>query len=342
MTRWMNAPRFAGNGTIEWRQREVPDPGPGQLLVKVAANALCGSDRHQYLHGTETVPGHEATGTVIEAGAGTTTSVGTPGAIFLMDFCGECRNCRMGKTNLCLAKRADMGFTHDGGYGEYMAVSESIFFPIPPETSLVDATLLLDVMGTGGHAIDRATLVHPDIQSVLVCGAGPIGLGVLAMAKTILGSDIPVFITDLVPYRLDLAANLGGIPVNLASDDLAATLRAHDVPLVDAAVDTSGRSVARRAALDVLAKPGGLVCVGHGETITLDVSRDLISPEHAVLGSEYFPFADMATNHARLKENPAYFRQIVTQVMDVESLPAAYEAFFGGNTGKVVVTHDLA
>lgn len=341
MTRWMNAPHFEGNGTIGWRQREVPDPGAGQLLVQVAANALCGSDRHQYLHGTDTVPGHEATGTVIEAGPGTSIAVGTPGAIFLMDFCGECRNCRMGKTDLCLAKRADMGFTHDGGYGEYMVVSESIFFPVSPETSLVDATLLLDVMGTGGHAIDRATLVHPDIQSVLVCGAGPIGLGVLAMAKTILGPDIPVFITDMVPYRLDLAVKLGGIPVNLGAHDLGETLNAHDIPLVDVAVDTSGRSVARQAALGVLAKPGGLVCVGHGETITLDVSRDLISPEHAVLGSEYFPYADMAANYERLQANPAYFRQIVTHVMDVESLAAAYEAFFGGNTGKVVVTHDI-
>ncbi|MGC4191285.1 MAG: alcohol dehydrogenase catalytic domain-containing protein [Thermomicrobiales bacterium] len=336
----MNAPHFEGEGRIGWRQREVPDPGPGQLLVKVAANALCGSDRHQYLHGTDIVPGHEATGTVVEAGASTSVAPGVPGAIFLMDFCGECRNCRMGKTDLCLAKRADMGFTHDGGYGEYIVCSESIFFPVSPETSLVDATLLLDVMGTGGHAIDCARLVHPDIQSVLVCGAGPIGLGVLAMAKTILGHDIPVLITDFVPYRLDLAAKLGGIPVNLAKQDLAETLRENGLPLADVAVDTSGRSASRRAALDVLAKPGGLVCVGHGESITLDVSRDLISQEHAVLGSEYFPFADMAANYTRLQANPDYFRQIITHVMDIESLPAAYEAFFGGDTGKVVVTHD--
>lgn len=341
MSRWMNAPLFEGNGTISWRQREVPEPGSGKLLVKVAANALCGSDRHQYLHGTDTVPGHEATGTVIAVGEGTTIAVGTPGAIFLMDFCGECRNCMMGKTDLCLAKRADMGFTNDGGYGEYIVCSESIFFPVDPDCSLVDATLLLDVMGTGGHAIDRARLVHPDIQSVLVCGSGPIGLGVLAMAKTILGSEIPVFITDMVPYRLDLAVKLGGIPINLATDNLANTLRANGHPLVDIAVDTSGRTVARQAALEVLAKPGGLVCVGHGETVSLDVSRDLISPEHAVLGSEYFPFGDMATNYARLRENPGYFRQIITHVMDIESLSSAYEQFFAGSTGKVVVTHDL-
>ncbi len=340
MTRVMHAAHFQGNGVIGWRQREVPDPGPGQLLIRVTANSLCGSDRHQYLNGTEVVPGHEATGVVVEGGRGTSIAPGTHGGVFLMDYCGECRNCRMGKTNLCLAKRADMGFTHDGGYGEYMVVSETIFFPVGDDLSPVDATLLLDVMGTGGHAVNRAQLVHPDIQSVLVCGAGPIGLGVLAMAKTILG-DLPVFITDLVPYRLDLARRLGGIPIQLGEQDLADALREHGHPLVDIAIDTSGRTAARRTALDVLAKPGGLVCVGHGEEIVLNVSRDLIAPEHAVLGSEYFPYADLAVNLARFRANPDYFRQIVTHVMDIESLSQAYETFFGGNSGKVVVTHEL-
>lgn len=341
MTRMMNAPRFEGNGLIGWQQRAVPEPGPQQLLVKVGANSLCGSDRHQYLHGTEVVPGHEAAGIVEVAGPDARIAPGTRGVIFLMEFCGECRNCRMGFTNLCLAKRADMGFTHDGGYGEYMVVAESIFFPIDDDLSYADATLLLDVMGTGGHSVDRARLVQPVIESLLVCGAGPIGLGVIAMAKTILGPDVRVFATDLVGVRLDLAETLGAIPVNLAESDLREALLTVGQPLVDCAIDTSGKSSARRQALDVLAKPGALVCVGHGEDLSLNVSRDLIAPEHVVLGSEYFPFADLAINAARLRENPDYFRQIITHVLDIESLSRAYDQFFGGNTGKVIVTHGI-
>ena len=147
-----------------------------------------------------------------QAGPETSTPVGTPGVVFLMDFCGQCRSCRLGYTNQCSAKRADMGFSHDGGYGPYELVHENVFFPVTPDVPLTEATMLLDVMGTGGHAIARAQLVRPDIESLLVAGAGPIGLGVLAMAKLLLGDDLPVYVADSIPYRLGLAERLGGIP----------------------------------------------------------------------------------------------------------------------------------
>ena len=67
--------------------------------------------------GTQVTPGHEAAGIVAAPGPGTDDSVGTLGAIFLMDYCGACRSCRLGYTNQCLNKRGDMGFNRDGGYG---------------------------------------------------------------------------------------------------------------------------------------------------------------------------------------------------------------------------------
>ncbi|MFX8685070.1 alcohol dehydrogenase catalytic domain-containing protein, partial [Acinetobacter baumannii] len=83
---------------------------------------------------------------MVAAGPGTTTKIGTLGGIFLMDFCGSCRNCEAGYTNQCLAKRGDMGFNRDGGYGQYELINESIFFPVEG-ISATEATLLLDVMG---------------------------------------------------------------------------------------------------------------------------------------------------------------------------------------------------
>ena len=74
--------------------------------------------------------------------------------------------------------------------------------------------MLLDVMGTSGHAIARAELVRPDIQSIYIADAGPIGLGLLVMAKLRYGADLPVFISDVSPWRLDFAESFGGIPVN--------------------------------------------------------------------------------------------------------------------------------
>jgi len=309
----MPVPHFGGGGRITFGERPVPTPGPGQLLIQVKANALCGSERGQFYGGSSVTPGHEAAGVVAGAGPETHTLVGTPGVIFLMDFCGSCRSCRLGCTNQCEAKRADMGFTHDGGYGPYEMVHENIFFPITEDVPLTEATLLLDIMGTGSHALVRAQLVRPDIESLLVAGAGPIGLGVLAMAKLILGPDVPVFITDSIPYRLRLAETLGGIPLRLGEQSL---------PTVDAAIDTSGKEAGRRSAMDALGKRGVLVCVGHGQGLTLDVSPDLIATERAVLGSEYFRYDELPANLARLP---------------VGEIQTAFETFFGGETGKVII-----
>jgi threonine 3-dehydrogenase len=333
----MRIPLFIGNGEIKFGEKGVPVPGQGQLLIQVKANALCGSDRSQFYDGDQTTPGHEASGIVVAAGTGTKTPVGTPGVIFLMDYCGGCRSCKLGLTNQCLHKRADYGFTHDGGYGPYMLVNENVFFAIDPSIPMAEATILLDIMGTGGHAIKRAKLVHPDIQSVLVAGAGPIGLGVLAMAKLLLGKDVPVFIMDFVPYRLELAKRLGGISINLKEEQLTDILKENGFQGTDIAIDTTGKSSARRSCLDALDKRGVLVCVGHGEGLDLKISSDMIAPERAVLGSEYFQYSELAENHNLIKENLSYLSQIITHRYGVENIQEAYELFFKGDTGKVII-----
>jgi threonine 3-dehydrogenase len=332
-------PSFLGDSRVEFSERPVPRPGPGQLLLKVGANALCRSEMGQLRRGSTVTPGHEAAGVVALAGADTHAPVGTPGVVFLMDFCGECRSCRLGYTNQCLNKRADYGFTRDGGYGPYELVNDNVFFAIDPSISAAEATLLLDVMGTGGHALARAALVHPDIRSVLVMGAGPIGLGLLAMAKITLGRDLPVLVADFAPFRLGLAEQLGGLPIDLRASSLADGLRRHGFKEADAALDSSGKTVARRGALDALAKRGVLVCVGHGEELPLSVSPDLIATERTVLGSEYFRYQEIAANHTRLLDpvTRSYLAQIITHRFPVTEIEHAFAVFDGGETGKVVI-----
>jgi threonine dehydrogenase-like Zn-dependent dehydrogenase len=311
----------------------VRDPGPGELLVKIHANAICGSDREQYRQGSDIVPGHEAAGIVTAAGAETTVPEGTPGVVFLMDYCGACRSCTLGFTNQCLAKRADMGLTRDGGYGPYEVVHESNFFPVSSALSAPDATLLLDVMGTSGHAVGRAQLVRPDIESAYIAGAGPVGLGLLAMCKVMFGHDFPVRISDLSKWRLEFARSLGGEPVDAIGEEAVRAL-----PPSDIAFDSTGNQAARKAALSALGKRGVLVCVGHGQTLTLDVSPDLIAAERAVLGSEYFRYQELPQNHDRLLDNRDYLAMIITHRSDVSEICEAFETFFAGDTGKVVIT----
>lgn len=333
----MTVPKFEGGGIISFHEKDVPPPGPGQLLLQVCANALCGSERGQFYEGSEVTPGHEGAGIVAAAGPGTSTPVGTPGAVFLMDFCGECRSCALGFTNQCLNKRADYGFNSDGGFGVYELVNENVFFAVDSDMTPTEATLLLDIMGTNGHGVRRAQLMRKDIESAVVTGAGPIGLGMLAMLKVMVGFELPVVITDVFPYRLKLAERMGGLPVNVADESLSAGLKRHGLGHVDAAFDTSGRGSARREALDCLSQRGVLVCIGHGQGLELAISPDLIGPERAVIGSEYFCYDELPSNLDHLREHKDYLMQIITHRMPVSDIQRAFELFFKGNTGKVVI-----
>jgi threonine 3-dehydrogenase len=330
------APYFAGGGRIEFRERAVPDPGPGQLLLRVRANALCGSDRGQYVNGSSVVPGHEAAGEVVAVGEGTTVRAGTPGVVYLMDFCGRCRSCRLGHTNQCFDKRSDMGFTQDGGYGPYELVHETNFFAAPGVTA-TEATLLLDAMGTTAHAIVRAQLVRADIESVAVAGAGPIGLGLVAMCRITLGEQVALLASDLDERRLELASALGATAVPAEPGALTAATRRLGIHGVDVAFDSTGRQRARQQLLDALTGRGVLVCVGHGEGLELDVTNQLIAPERAVLGSEYFRYDELPVNLERLHDHRAYLGSLVTHRFPIERIEEAFATFFRGGTGKVVV-----
>jgi len=334
----MTVPRFLGGGKIDTVTKPVPEPGPGQLLIEVHANALCGSERSQFYDGTHITPGHEAAGTVVAAGPGTNTPLGASGGIFLMDFCGECRSCLAGYTNQCLAKRGDMGFNLDGGYGIYELINENLFFPVEEDISATEATLLLDVMGTGGHSIKRAKRCHDDIRSILIPGAGPVGLGILAMAKILLGHDVPVVISDIVPYRLDLAEKLGGLPVPTTEMTLAEGLERHGIDAPDVVIDAAGREDVRDECMALLAHRGVLVSVAHGGGLTIkNLYRDFVFREMTLIGSEYFAFHELAENYSLLRANRAYLDQIITHRMGVSEIQRAFEMFFAGSTGKVVI-----
>ena len=330
-------PRFVGSGRVAFRDASVPSPGPSQLLVEVRANAVCGTDRAQFYDGSVLTAGHEIAGVVAASGRQCSIPTGTPGVVYLMDYCGTCRSCAAGATNQCLDKRGDVGFTRDGGYGPYALVGEAAFFPTDAGLGMSEATLLLNVMGTSRRALDRGLTIRPDAESLLVVGAGPVGLGVLAMARLLLGDGVPILVSDVITYRLELAERLGGIPVRADETTPAVVARGRLGGGLDLAVDTSGRQVGRDAAMTALAQRGALVCVGHGGGLTLDVSADLIAPERAVLGSEYFPFAMLDPNHRLLLEHREYLSRIITHRFPVEELQAAMELFFTGRTGKVVI-----
>jgi threonine dehydrogenase-like Zn-dependent dehydrogenase len=105
---------------------------------------------------------------VVAAGSGTRTPAGTTGAVVLNGLLREVPLVPTGLYEAVPAKARGREVHRDGGYGQYELVHENIFFPVPDEFSATEATLLLDIMGTGGHAVERCQLMRPDIESLLV------------------------------------------------------------------------------------------------------------------------------------------------------------------------------
>jgi threonine 3-dehydrogenase len=331
----MRAARFAGGGRVEILDLPVPEPGPGEVLVRVEMCALCGTDRDLLERGAPVTPGHETAGEVVETGPGVDApGPGTRGVVYLVGFCGACSACRRGWTNICLDRRRMYGFDAPGGFAEYQVVRADCFLPVDPLVPHVQAAALLDLLGTAGHALRRAG--PPTPQRVLVLGCGPIGLGTLAMAGAL---GVPErFGTDLAGHRLELVERLGAVPVDAAATDPVASLRAAAPDGFDVVVEAAGRTETQRQALE-LAGPGGRVLIVAHNPLPLELrtSADLIRREVALVGSEYFPIAELAANQALLLEGLVDPGPLLTHRFPLEELQAACDAFWSGHTGKVMV-----
>jgi L-iditol 2-dehydrogenase len=143
------------------------------VLLRVLACALCGSDLRPLRQGWPVTPGHEILGRVQQPGH---SWDGRRALVYIPVFCGRCEDCARGDTHLCCNATDLMGWQRDGGYAEALAVPEQCLLPVPDDIPDSLAPLLLDAIGTTGHGLRLAQRIVPG-GSVLLLGAGPIGLG---------------------------------------------------------------------------------------------------------------------------------------------------------------------
>lgn len=258
----MRAAVLVAQGTLELRELPDPVPGPGELLVRVAAASLCGSDIHRYVRGHRTYPivlGHEAAGTVAGVGPGVDAGlVGTRGAIVPLVPDHTCAECRAGRFSACGAY-SFLGSRRDGAFAELVTLPVANLLPTPDALSF-DAAALIEPATVARHLLDLGGAAAG--RSAVVLGAGSIGL-MLVQWLRIAGLG-PIVATDVVPANLEAALALGATAaLDPRAVDLGAEVRALIPGGADLVLEASGSPAALDASIDVARTRGTIVLGGN-------------------------------------------------------------------------------
>ena len=260
---------FHGAGDVRVEEVPTPVPGEGQVLLAVTRNGLCGSDVHTYvgsdtggaaMHVPGVVLGHEFAGTVVDVGPGVAAvAVGSPMAVAPIEWCGECHPCRNGWVNLCRRTAIYGGYRLPlhGGLAPYVAVSHRSLYPVPDGLDVAHAALA-EPVAVAVHAVRRAPVLLG--SSVLVLGAGPIGLAVLQAARAA-GAGM-VAVSELSPARQAAAAGLGAdLVLDPTSVSAPRAVREQTGAGVDIVFDTTASHAALADGLTAARARGTVVSV---------------------------------------------------------------------------------
>jgi L-iditol 2-dehydrogenase len=247
-------------GELELAERPVPAPGPGEVLVAVRSVGVCGSDVHYYQHGrigdfvvrSPLVLGHEASGRITAVGPRVDPGrVGSRVAIEPGAACGACAQCKAGRYNLCPDMRFFATPPVDGALAEYVVVRADLAFDLPDAVSDDDAALL-EPLSVGIWATGKAGVTAG--SSVLIAGAGPIGLVAAQVARA--RGATTIVVTDIAEHRLAAALRNGATRAVQAGERPDQDF--------DAFLDCSGAPAAISAGLRALGPAGRAVLVGMG------------------------------------------------------------------------------
>lgn len=273
----MRAARFFGVGKpLEIVDVPVPQPGPGEVLVKVAACGVCASDVHM-MDGTlpvrtppPVIPGHETSGVIDALGEGVTRSVGERVVIYAGKPCGMCRPCLAERGLIECQVPLTMGVDYDGAWAEYVVVPAVACAPLPQEIPFDVGAILADCVATPFGAVVETGAVRAG-ERVAIFGAG--GLGTHAVMIARLSGAGFIAVVDPLPSARDRAKRLGADLVLDPDGAVAAIKAATGGEGVDVAFDFAGIPAALKGAVASLAHSGRAVVVGvGGEPIKLGPS----------------------------------------------------------------------
>lgn len=256
-------------GAVELMDIKRPIPTGDQVLIKIKATAICGSDLHAYEYpaGYEfmNIPvtlGHEYGG-IVEAVGESVTKVKVGDRVMgeSNQYCGKCDNCHKGRTNICMGSKMT-GLHLDGGMAEYILVPERIVHFIPEGVSFAEAALA-QPCAVSFHAIFDHSDIKPG-DDVVVFGPGIVGL-MAAKGAQILGAGRIFVVGTTVDEatRLPLVREMGFYPINCETEDIAAAIaKVTGKKAVDVAVEATGAAAAAQACISLVRKGGSITLLG--------------------------------------------------------------------------------
>lgn len=327
---------------LELVELPVPEIGPGQVLVRVRAASICGTDLHIYRWDEwaqnrikpPLIVGHEVTGEVAALAPDVTSvQVGETVSLESHVVCNECHYCRTGREHICENTQI-IGVDRDGGFAEYIAIPAQNVWANAPDLPLRIAVLEENF----GNAVHTAMAQDVSAKYVLVTGCGPVGIMAIAVAKA--AGARKVFATDISDYRLAMAAQAGAdLSINVGEVDVvAAVMEATCDEGVDVLLEMSGAPSAINQGFAVLKYGGEAALLGLTPgPFTFDLNQHIVFKGAIVRGIVGRRLWDTWYKTRGLLESGAVdLSKLVTHEFALEEFDDAYHVFMSGESGKIM------
>jgi alcohol dehydrogenase, propanol-preferring len=319
----------------------IPQIGPGEALVKVAACGACHTDLHYIEHGVPTfkkppiVLGHEASGIVDEIGPGVTNvKKGQRVLIPAVLTCGKCIACRQGRENIC-ADMKMLGNHFDGAYAEYVAVPAKDLLDLPESIPLAEASIIADALSTPYHAVKNRAQVKPG-DTVAIFGCGGVGINAVQLATLAGGYVIAV---DVNERKLEWARQFGAARTIDASkvERVSKEIKKLTGGGADIVMEVIGNPRTFEEAFESARIGGRLVAVGYTNEASQIVAGKIMFKELEVVGSlgcrpvDYIPLIRMVA------QGRIDLMRIVTHRFGLDEIHKAFEVMHEGVSLRSIV-----
>lgn len=325
-----------------WRKRvPVPELGPNDVKIKIKKTAICGTDVHIYQWNEwaqHTIPigltaGHEYVGEVVEVGPGVEGF--RPGDLVSGEghiTCGKCRNCLEGHKENCKDAKG-VGVNRNGAFAEYLVIPSSNVWPCNPNVP-EELYAIFDPLGNATHTALSYDMLGED---VLITGAGPIGIMAAAIAK--FSGARHVIVTDMNPYRLDLAKKLGATEtVNLRERRLTDVMR--EVGMTegfDVGMEMSGNAAGLSDMINNMKHGGKIALLGLLPKDTHVDMETVIFNGLNLRGIYGRKVWDTWYKMTTMIQSGLDIAPVITHRFDIRDYEKGFEAMISGQSGKVVL-----